>query len=128
MTNTDLVRRFYETFRAGDYEAFARYCDPGLEWVQNDGFPYGGRHRGAENVVEGVFRTLAHHWDAWRFTAHETLDAGDSVVVLGEYAGRHKETGKSFRAAAAHVLDLRDGRVRRFRQYTDTALIRDAVA
>ena len=50
----------------------------------------------------------------------------EAAFVLGNYTGRHKETGKSMRAATAHVFDIRNGRIRRFRQYTDTAIIRDA--
>ena len=126
MSNNDLIRAFYKSFRSGDYAAFAELCDPDIEWVQNEGFPYGGRHQGPLAVVEGVFRRLSSHWEAWGFDLREILDAGDSVVVLGDYTGRHKQTGKTFMAAAAHVLDLKAGRVWRFRQYTDTALIREA--
>ena len=126
MANLELVRDFYQALWDRDYEAFTGLCDPELEWIQNEGFPYGGRHHGAAAVVAGVFRTLAKHWDPWGFALQEMLDAGDSIVVLGEYTGRHKATGKSFQAATAHILDIRNGRVHRFRQYTDTALIRDA--
>ena len=126
MSNVDVIRRLYESFQAKDYGEFKRLCDSDLEWIQNEGFPNGGRHRGADQVVENVFRSFAKHWDQWSFAIQEILDAGDHVIVLGEYSGRHKETGKSFRAAAAHVYNLRNGLVHRFRQYTDTAVIRDA--
>ena len=105
---------------------FKRLCDSDLEWIQNEGFPYGGHHRGADEVVENVFRTFSNHWERWSFGVEEILDAGDAVIVLGEYSGRHKATGKSLRAAAAHVYNLRNGLIHRFRQYTDTAVIRDA--
>ena len=126
MSNTDLIRQMYEVVEAGDYEGFTRLCDPEIEWIQSEGFPYGGHNRGAAAVVENVFGRLRGYWDQWSFAADEILDAGASVVVLGNYTGRHKETGKSMRAATAHVFDIRNGRIRRFRQYTDTAIIRDA--
>ena len=43
------------------------------------------------------------------------------MVVLGDYAWTVKATGKSFRANFAHVATLRDGKIVRFREYTDTA-------
>jgi ketosteroid isomerase-like protein len=58
---------------------------------------------------------------------HEYLDAGDTIVAIGEYHGTYKSTGKSMSAAFAHVYDLRDGRITRFRQFTDTAMLRAAM-
>ncbi len=126
MSSTDLIRRMYAAVRGGDYAAFADLCDPDIEWVQNEGFPYGGRNRGAAAVEANVFRRLRDYWDAWGFDIGEVIDAGDRVVVLGDYSGRHRETGKSMRAATAHVFDIRNGVIHRFRQYTDTAVVRDA--
>ena len=126
MSNTDFIRDFYDAFRSDEIERFEKLCDPEIEWIQNEGFPYGGRHKGAAAVLENVRRELARRWDDWSFAIEDILDAGGHVVVIGDYAGRHKETGKAFKAAAAHVFDLKDGRVSRFRQFTDTALVRDA--
>ncbi len=126
MSNVDVIRRLYDSFAARDYAAFKHLCDPHLEWIQNEGFPSGGRHRGADAVVEKVFRSFGDDWEEWAFQIDEILDAGDCVIALGKYSGRHKSTGKSFTAAAAHVYSLRGGLVYRFRQYTDTAVIRDA--
>ena len=123
-----LIETLYTAFKEADYATFATLCHPELEWIQNEGFPYGGHHHGAEAVVEGVFRTLARHWEPFRFDVQEKLDAGDHVVVIGAYEGTHRESGKSFRADTVHVFDIENGKVRRFRQFTDTALVRDAVA
>ena len=49
------------------------------------------------------------------------------MIVLGTYQGRHRGSGRAFTAAAAHIYDLIDGQIRRFRQYTDTAMIRQAI-
>ena len=127
MSSVEIVRNLYEALSNKDYAAFAELCDPNLEWIQNEGFPYGGHHHGPAAAVEGVFRTLPRHWDDFGFDKQEFHDAGDTVLVVGAYRGRHKQTGKAFEAAAVHLFDLRDGRVRRFRQFTDTALIARAV-
>lgn len=124
--NIRLIQDLYTAYRAGDFEAFASLCSPELEWIQSEGFPYGGHHHGAAAVVEGVFQTLPRHWDGFGFDVNEMVDAGSHVVVLGAYRGTHRVSGRSFRADTAHVFDIAGGRVRRFRQYTDTALICDA--
>lgn len=60
-------------------------------------------------------------------TPEEFVEEGDQVVSLGLYSGTRKETGKSFSAPYAHVWTLRDGKVVRFRQYTDTAVVQRAL-
>lgn len=46
--------------------------------------------------------------------------AGDTVLVEGRYRATARATGKPFDAQVAHVYDLRDGKIARFQQYTDT--------
>ncbi len=65
-------------------------------------------------------RANSEDWKEWRVEIEEYLDAGRSVVVLGHYAVKHSATARSARAVFAHVYDLDDGRIIRFRQFTDT--------
>jgi uncharacterized protein len=127
MTNLEIIQELYRAFREQDYDAFLRICTPDLEWIQNEGFPRGATHRGAEAVVEGVFKAFDDNWESWSFDIEQYLDAGETVIVIGSYAGRQRLTGKSFRSAAAHVYDLCDKKVSRFRQFTDTKVIWDAM-
>jgi hypothetical protein len=46
---------------------------------------------------------------------------------LGEYRGTYKTTGKSTTAAFAHVYKLRNGRIFKFQQYTDTLKVAEAM-
>jgi uncharacterized protein len=46
--------------------------------------------------------------------------AGDTVLVEARYKATAKATGKPLDAQVAHVWDLRDGKVVRFQQYSDT--------
>jgi hypothetical protein len=71
---------------------------------------------------------LGSEWEGFSVKPEEWLDAGNHVVVLGSYAGRHKKTGKEVRAQFAHVWGMRGDRVVRFQQYTDTKQFADAVA
>ncbi len=94
--------------------------DPNVEWIQNAGFPGGGHRHGVDAVLADVFSGLRSQWNDWRVEIEEYLDAGETVVVLGAYFGTHAETNKSMTAVFAHVYDVAEGRIKRFRQFTDT--------
>lgn len=127
MSNLQVVQELYRAFREKDFDAFLHICTPDLEWIQNEGFPRGTTYRGAEAVVEGVFRANDERWEMFSFQIDQYLDAGDSVIVIGAYVGRHRQSQKSLRAVAAHVYDLVDGKVCRFRMFADTKTIWDSM-
>jgi uncharacterized protein len=126
MSCLGIVKDLYEAFRARDREAILRLFDPQIEWIQNEGFPGGGRYVGADTVLNEVFRKLRSEWEVWQANVEEWLDAGDTVVALGEYRGTHRFTGKSVKAAFAHVYRIKEGRIVKFQQYTDTFKIAEA--
>jgi hypothetical protein len=127
MTNLEIVKGMYDAFARRDAAAIRQYFHPDIEWIQNDGFPDGGRHVGIDTLVNEVFPRLRTQWDDWQVIVSEYLDAGQTIVALGEYRGTHKVSRRSMRAAFAHAYDVRDGRITRFRQYTDTAKVREAM-
>ncbi|MGV0028561.1 nuclear transport factor 2 family protein [Phormidesmis priestleyi] len=128
MTNLEVMEELYRAFREQDYDAFLRICTPDLEWIQNDGFPRGATHRGAAAVVERVFKMFNHDWESWAFDIEQYLYPGGTIIVIGSYTGCYRLTSKSFRSPAAHVYDLCDGKVFRFRQFTDTKVIWNAMS
>jgi len=127
MTNLEVIQELYRAFSQKDYDAFLRICTSDLEWIQNQGFPRGATRQGAEAVVEEVFKAFNNDWELWSFDIEQYLDAGETVIVIGRYTGRHRLSGKSFSSPAAHVYDIRKGKVFRFRQFTDTKVIWDAM-
>jgi ketosteroid isomerase-like protein len=126
--NLAIVQALYAALGKGDGDRVLEILHPEVEWIQNEGFPGGGRFVGADQVYEKVFNRLVDEWDGWQAEVGRWLDAGESVVALGAYRGTFRETGKTMRAAFAHVYWLRDGRIVRFEQYADTAKIAEACA
>ena len=53
---------------------------------------------------------------------------GDEVVAIGGYRGKHRRSGKPFSVRTAHLWTVRDGKVRRFEQFTNTKLLEDGAA
>ncbi|UGT41416.1 hypothetical protein LTV02_36740 [Nocardia yamanashiensis] len=49
-----------------------------------------------------------------------------TVVVLARYTATHKATGNPLNVRVAHHFTVRGGKIVRFEQFVDTALVRDA--
>jgi ketosteroid isomerase-like protein len=126
MSNLATVQELYRSLARRDLGMVRTIFDPQIEWIQCEGFPGGGRYVGADSVLQGVFAKFGADWVDWQAVVHQWLDAGETIVALGEYRGTFKATGRSTVAAFAHVYDLRDGRIVRFRQYADTAKVCEA--
>jgi ketosteroid isomerase-like protein len=88
---------------------------------------YAGTDRGQEAVLNGVFMRIGTEWDAYKAMPDELVGDGNSIVALGHYSGTYKATGKSLRTPFAHAWRLRDGKIIRFVQYTDTVLVQKAL-
>ena len=127
MTNIEVIQELYRCFTEKDDDGFRAICSDDLEWIQNVGFPYGAYRKGAEAVIEAVFKGNRSEWEGFSYDISQFLDAGTTIVVIGSYAGIHHSTKKQMQAAAAHVYDLRDGKVSRFRMFADTKSMWDAM-
>ncbi len=127
MTNLQIVKQMYEAFASRDRVMILELFHPQIEWVQNEGFPGGGSHVGAEAVLSDVLARFRAEWSDWRAVVDDWLDAGDTVIALGQYQGTFRATGRSTTAAFAHVYRLSAGRIVRFQQYTDTLKVAEAM-
>jgi uncharacterized protein len=128
--NITVIRGIYESFGTGDVASVLGQMHQHIEWREAENFIYADRspYRGPQAVLEGVFMRLASEWADFKVMPEEWLDAGNHVVVLGTYSGRHKESGREVRAQFAHIWGVTHGRVVRFQQYTDTKQFADAIA
>lgn len=118
-----LVARIYADFARGDVAAVLAALAPEVEWTEAAGSPYGGTYRGAGQVQAGVFARLHADWAAFAVEPAQFIADGDEVVAIGTYRARHARTGRGLEAPFAHAWTLHDGRVVRFRQFADTALM-----
>ena len=75
-------------------------------------------------MLSGVFMRLATEWEGFTAVPRKIVDGGDgNVVSFGTYSGKYLKTGKSMSVPFAHEWEMHDGKIRRFYQYTDTAVI-----
>jgi ketosteroid isomerase-like protein len=125
--HVEIMRNVYGNLAKGDLPAVLATFDAEIHWTEAEGFPYGGVYTGPEEVAEKVFMRLGTEWDGFSVQPAEFVDAGDKVVVMGKYRGTYKATGKDIDAHFAHVWTLRNGKAVKFVQYTDTALVQQAL-
>lgn len=127
-SNVEVARAYYEAAERRDGAALAELLHPDVELRLTEGLPddLGGVYEGMEPAL-GALRRAAEGFDPLA-CPERFLPAEDGhVVVLGRYAGVARETGVPFDAAFAHVLRVREGRIDRFTQVTDSRRWADAL-
>jgi ketosteroid isomerase-like protein len=121
--NVGLARGVYAAFGAGDVPKVLGSMHPQIEWNETAGYKYGGVYRSPQAVLENVFGRIQVDFESFSIEIERLIDAGNVVVMQGHYVGKGKATGKSVRAAVAHILEISDGKIVRFDQYVDSATI-----
>lgn len=118
--NVGVVRDWYGTRDHG------RLMVPGVVHEIAEGFPHGGTYRGREAAFGegGFFPRLLEDFPEWRADVDDVRDAGPFVVSTGRYHAR--AAGGEVDAPFVHLWWVEGGKITRFRNYTDTLLIRRA--
>jgi ketosteroid isomerase-like protein len=120
--NLETMRSLYAAFAKGDVPTVLGSFDAAIEWHEAENFLYaeGSPYIGPGAILQDVFLRLATEWDGFTANPQQFFDAGETIIVTGRYSGVYKATGKKLDAQVAHFWTLADGKVTRFRQYTDT--------
>ena len=128
--NVELVRRWYGSLpdlrdanpdddQAFLDRAFREYLNEGWELRLPAGYPEGEPvFRGREGVTQLVVM-LRDVWSEWRFEPERFLDAGDRVVVFVRVVAKGGASGVPITLEDAHVVTVRDGRMKSARVYRD---------
>jgi uncharacterized protein len=97
--------------------------DPQIEWNEGEGFLYAdwNPYVGPQAVAEGVFQRIVGDIEGLAVVPESFIDGGDAIVVEGRYKGTWRASGTPIDSQVGHVWRLRDGKVIRIQQYTDTA-------
>lgn len=128
INNVDLVAGVYAAFGRGDVPKVLGAMHPQIQWTETAGFKYGGIYRSPQAVLENVFARIAVEFESFSVEVERLIDAGNVVVMQGHYGAKGKATGKSVRAAVAHILEISDGKIVRFDQYVDSATLNPVIA
>jgi ketosteroid isomerase-like protein len=129
--NTQVVQEAYAAFGRGDITALLGYMTDDIQWQPVIGtaahVPFSGERRGKNEVAE-FFRQVAATEEFQQFEPREFVAQSDKVVAIGHYRAVTKLTSRSFDSDFVMVFTLRDGKVSRFQEFTDSAGINAAFA
>ena len=125
--NTRLVQQAYQDFQNGDIQGVLGTLSEDVEWVttQLSGVPVGGTYHGVEEAGQ-FFSSLGDSQEPRHFEPREFVAQGEKVVALGHYAWHVKSTGREWESDFVLVFSVREGKIVRFQEYTNTAAIAEA--
>jgi uncharacterized protein len=117
-----IPQQAYEAFSRADVPTILSQLAEDVEWIIPTiaKVSFSGPRRGRAQVAE-FFSGLAQEQDALSFEPKEFIAGEDKVVAIGSYEWKVKTTGRTWRSDFTHVFTVRDGKIVRFQEFTDTA-------
>jgi ketosteroid isomerase-like protein len=109
--NTQVVKDAYAAFQRGDIATILNAVADDVEWQGVIG----------TEAVGDFFKQVADSTEFTAFEPKEFVAQGDQVVAIGTYAARMKPSGHPYSSGWVMVFTVRDGKITRFREYTDSA-------
>ncbi len=123
VSNSDIIKGLYANFASGNVEGVLAVLDTNIEWNEAENFIYADKnpYKGPTAILEGVFSRIGSEWEYFHVTDMEITEMDNNMVLMaGRYKAEYKATGKTLNSQAAHVWTLKNGKITRFQQFTDT--------
>ena len=94
--NIEIAKNCYAAFVSGNIPAILAVLADDVEWINpGKGVPTEGTRRSVEEVAR-FFEMVGSTWNFTSFEPREYVANGETVVVVGSYAGTARATGKPF--------------------------------
>jgi uncharacterized protein len=118
----DVVQQGYAAFGSKDIPTLLKLVADQVDWKEicPASLPYSGLRRTPSEVGE-FFSAITKVEDVTRFEPQEFIEAGDSVTVLGYLEAFALDTKQKFQTEWVHVFTVRDGKITRWRGFTNSA-------
>jgi ketosteroid isomerase-like protein len=113
-----LVQKGYDAWNSGDRTWVLDHMAEDVEWITPPDDPDPGTYSGHEGIER--------YWSQWRaavgqlnFEIEETIDAGESVVIVARRQGRGEHSGLEVSDRVIQVYEFEGEKCRRVREYYD---------
>jgi ketosteroid isomerase-like protein len=120
--NVEAMRRAADAFNRKNVDAVLEEADPEIEWRPLLQVLLGGKatvyrgHAGARDL----YRDLDEAFTEQEVDMSEVRDLGErGVIAIGHLRGRGRESGALTETAMAWLVDFKNGKVVRVREYLD---------
>ncbi|WP_154325924.1 MULTISPECIES: nuclear transport factor 2 family protein [Haloferax] len=120
-TNVEILESAYEAYNRGDIDAVLSVFSEDIEWIEPDGAPSPGSHIGPDAVLNDIFMETMATFEDLSVEPERFIDGGDTVVGVGRFRGKDRESGNRFDVSFAHICDMKDGKITKCVNSTDTA-------
>jgi ketosteroid isomerase-like protein len=117
-TNTSVVEDAYRAFGLGDIAAVLDLLADDVEWTSPRTLPHGGEFHGKADVGR-FFQAIGENWKALPLAIEAVGEVGDGIVVGVLRADGTRTSGESLSYGAAHIFNIRGGKITSFREYVD---------
>ena len=121
--NKKVVQDAFAAFGRGDIPALIGTLSDDVDWHGVIGVgpnvPQGGPRKGHKEVTK-FFEQAGGTVDFKRFEPQKFVAEGDVVAVLGFYESVVKTTGKHFASDWVMVFTLSNGKIVKFREFSDS--------
>jgi ketosteroid isomerase-like protein len=113
--NVELLRRYYDSWNAGDTDLVVSALAENVEWHGHPRLPEPGPYTDPEAVGRWM-NQFQEAWGELRAEPVELIDARDGVVALVHMTGRGRWSGVAVRGGVdVHVVGFQNGMVSFFR-------------
>ena len=119
--NVETFKRGTDAYNRRDVEALLEELHPEIEWRPLLPVLLGGEAavvKGHEGARQGI-RELEEAFSELRAEPLEFLDLGERILAIGHLHGRGKESGIETDSPIAWLVDFKDGKAVRIREYID---------
>ena len=124
----ETVRSYYDSLALGRRQILMQLLHPSVKIELQEGFPCTQRsYEGLKAYFEEFLFAIYGAFDL-EFIVEEFLQCGPEVAAVGRHKGRALRTGIPFDVPFVHLWTIQEGRLTHARMFTDTAVLRDAVA
>jgi uncharacterized protein len=118
--NVQIVKDFFAAIGSHNKQELLALVAADIEWIiPGEGWPLAGTHRGHAELAAVVQKASEEIETAYP-TPPEFVAQGDRVLVIGVATGKIKATNKPFKDDWVFDITVRDGKVKKSREYVDT--------
>jgi ketosteroid isomerase-like protein len=121
--NLTIIENLYKAFATGDMPTVLGLMDPNIIWneAESNSLADCNSHIGPDAVLNGVFARIGGMYESFALHNIELHEMShEKVLATLRYNLKVKATGKEVDVQAAHLWNLKDGKIIAFQQYVDT--------
>jgi ketosteroid isomerase-like protein len=116
----EIARQMFAGWNSGNVDRMTEFWAEDGDWIWEDppDMPDARVLRGREEV-EAHLRDLIETLGEMSMTIEEMADVDDELMVVTRFTTRGAQSGIQMDVPIFHLVDFEDGRVRRYRTFTD---------